>query len=614
MKRYATLSVPKPRLAADEEAHMTMPRFIGLVFALTAGCGLRSHAAEAVTSGGSDVVAARVLHVSMRGDDTAEGSEIAPLRHIQTAIDRARAGDIVQVMAGVYRERLSITHGGERGQALRVIGDDGAILDGSNDFTPQWKPAPDIGPGVFLTTIPFEPRCVTVDGRFFTLLDQDRVTEANGAWPAWVWKRVLADGVNSRGESATWKGINGLGVYFTEGDRFYVRLKNQQDPAGVHFVFAPQEPAISVDGADHVVIRNLSIRDTPLGIRIRQASHIVVEDCVIGPSREGVGLGAGSRNCSVRYCEVFQNPYSDYLPHPNSWETWTAHKRGGFYDMRGIKIEQSDGGHDIHDNWIHNHWDGISSMGWSHWQSTAQERLGWAHYNQNLDIHHNRIEDMNDDALEPNSAEVNNRWHDNVVLRSRCGLRVKVVDVGPLYLYRNLFADNNEDIRFFGQLELNPAEVYIYHNTSTSAAAITSNKVRGIGTPNYHVYNNLFYARRWWKNTDGSVEPNWHADHNVYVRQVDAPVWDNMRAMAEALPMDTNSRWVESGQLPFVSLQPLDLALTEGSPARGAGANLNAMFGGKLPGLEGKAYETDYPDAGAVPWGTSMPQIPRPQP
>ncbi|MBT63704.1 MAG: hypothetical protein CML13_10880 [Puniceicoccaceae bacterium] len=252
-------------------------------------------------------------------------------------------------------------------------------------------------------------------------------------------------------------------------------------------------------------------------------------------------------------------------------------------------------------------------MGWTRWKSTAEERLGWAEFNQDLNIHHNRIEDMNDDALEPNSAEVNCRWHDNLILRSRCALRVKVVDVGPLYLYRNLFDDNREDIRFYGELELNPAEVFVYHNTSTARVAITSNKVRGIGTPNYHVYNNLFYARQWWGNTGGSVEPNWNGDYNVFVRRDDHPAWETTKAMAERLPQDEHSRWIEDGGLPFASLDPLDLSLIEQSPARAAGTNLETVFGRVLPGLDGAAYDRERPDAGALPFGQPMPTIPRPR-
>lgn len=555
----------------------------------------------------------RVLFVAPDGDDEATGSAAAPLASIQAAVDLARPGDEIRVRPGVYNERVLIQKGGVAGQPIRIRGEAGATIDGSLPVVLDWTPAADIGPGVWVTPMPFDPRCVTVDGQFLTLLNQERVTAESRPKPNWLWTTLFVEGVDSRGQGATWEGVNGLGLYLTEGNRFYVRLKDLANPADSTFAFAPNQPAVTVDGASHLEISGFDILHTPLGVEIVNARQVVVDNCRIGPTREGVGLGPESQDCIVRYCEIFQNPYSNYLPEANSWETWAAHKRGGWWDMRGIKIERTRGGHEIHDNYIHHQWDGISSMGWLHWDSTAEERMSWAEFNQNLNIHHNRIEDMNDDALEPNSAEINCQWHDNLIVRSRCALRVKVIDAGPLYIYRNLFDDNREDIRFYGELELNPAEVFIYHNTSTARTAIMSNKVRSIGTPNYFVYNNLFYAQQWWGNTGGSVEPNWHGDYNVFVRQANHPEWEESKSIAERLPQDANSLWIDDPELPFASLDPLDLSLTEHSPAREAGTNLDSVFGRTLPGLENLTYRSERPDAGAVPFGQAMPTIPRPR-
>ncbi|WFB35495.1 right-handed parallel beta-helix repeat-containing protein [Kiritimatiellota bacterium B12222] len=554
-----------------------------------------------------------ILFVSPNGDDAALGGTDSPLASIQAALDLVQPGGEVRVRPGRYYERLMIQNGGKQDQPTRVIAEPGAVIDGSLPVKLVWEPAEDIGPGVWVTPMPFDPRCVTVDGQFLTLLNQSRVTEASGAKPEWQWTTIFKAGINSRGKGGTWKGVKGLGFYFSDEQRFYLRLQDQADPSKSVFTFAPNQAAVTIDGASHLEFSGFKILNTPLGVKILNANNVVVDNCKIGPSREGVGLGKGSQDCVVKYCEIFQNPYSNYIPDADSWETWTAHKRGGWWDMRGIKIEQTQGGHEIHDNHIHHQWDGISSMGWDHWKSTAEERMGWAAYNQNLNIHHNLIEDMNDDALEPNSAEINGQWHDNLMIRTRCALRVKVIDVGPLYIYRNLFYDNREDIRLYGELELNPAEVFIYHNTSTARTAIMSNKVRGIGTPNYYIYNNLFYARQWWGNSGGSVEPNWHGDYNVFVRQGDHSAWDKTKELAAGLPQDTHSRWIEDDQLPFNSLDPLNLSLTEQSPARAAGTNLETLFGRVLPGLEASAYEREQPDAGAIPYGQAMPQIPRPR-
>ena len=55
----------------------------------------------------------RQWHVSISGNDSADGSATTPLRHIQTAAERAYPGDVVIVHEGVYRERVAPPRGGE---------------------------------------------------------------------------------------------------------------------------------------------------------------------------------------------------------------------------------------------------------------------------------------------------------------------------------------------------------------------------------------------------------------------------------------------------------------------------------------------------------------------
>ena len=52
------------------------------------------------------------LHVSTRGSDSAAGTAAAPLRTVQTAIDRATPGTTIKVHAGTYSEVLDIKTSG----------------------------------------------------------------------------------------------------------------------------------------------------------------------------------------------------------------------------------------------------------------------------------------------------------------------------------------------------------------------------------------------------------------------------------------------------------------------------------------------------------------------
>lgn len=66
-------------------------------------------------------------YVSTEGDDGNGGlSREQQLRTIQTAVDRAQAGDTVVVSDGVYREQVTFSRSGEAGRPITVTADEGA--------------------------------------------------------------------------------------------------------------------------------------------------------------------------------------------------------------------------------------------------------------------------------------------------------------------------------------------------------------------------------------------------------------------------------------------------------------------------------------------------------
>src|SRR5207253_643284 len=111
------------------------------------------------------------------------------------------------------------------------------------------------------------------------------------------------------------------------------------------------------------------------------------------------------------------DPYTE-----GAWDNWLAHKTGGHYDRQGVFMNKTVGGHEIHDNYIHDVWDGIQDFG------EPEENRG-------LRVHHNRIFNVSDDGLEPNGGEIDCRWHDNIVESCICGFRIKSPTRGPLYAY-----------------------------------------------------------------------------------------------------------------------------------------------------------------------------------
>ena len=84
---------------------------------------------------------AREIFVSPSGNDTAEGTEQAPLRTVQAALDHAQAGDVCKLRAGTYREKAEFKSSGEPGKSVRLEACPGesVIFDGTETVKGTWE-------------------------------------------------------------------------------------------------------------------------------------------------------------------------------------------------------------------------------------------------------------------------------------------------------------------------------------------------------------------------------------------------------------------------------------------------------------------------------------------
>lgn len=578
---------------------------------------------------------AAVLHVS-----PAPGASAYPT--IQAALDAARAGDTVLLAPGVYRERVRFAHSGAHGAPVTLAGEPGAIIDGSTPVELNWVPAPDIAPGVWRASVDFMPFTVTANGQTITTLDEKRTSfdskkETNAIDANKIeWRDAFKNGIRRSG----WDGVRALAMYRQKQRELILRFQHDIDPRTMNITVAPREPVVLIDGADRCVVRGITLRNSAIGVQIANSLGSVVEHCVIDPADYGIQLDPGADRATLRFNRITLNPYAGANPwRRGSWDNWQAHKIGGFYDRIGIKIGRTLGGHQIHDNHIHDHWDGIDDHGNPPWGPQDNPPAD----NPGLRVHHNLIENLNDDAMETMGPGVDGEWHHNIIRRTRCGFRIKAPHRGPLYLHHNIFLENKEDFRNWAQgTQFHPeAEVWVYHNTSTSDPAVTMN-YKNTPTPpsatGYRYYNNLFWSRQWVLKKDTDPAPDWRADHNVYLRVssdyprpwdgpsgrgYDSPgyanrypdeeqrvaAWQADRDAAASAGLDLDSLWRESGPAGFRDAIAGDLALVFDSPARGRGADLLKLPHApkQLPGI----VPGDTPDAGALQFGESMPRLPR---
>ncbi|MBC2602147.1 NosD domain-containing protein [Puniceicoccus vermicola] len=556
-----------------------------------------------------------------------ENVEHSSYSTIQEALNEAESGDLIRVAPGVYHERIVFRNGGAYGEPIILQGEPGAILDGSTPVEFEWEALPEVGEGVYGTPLGFFPFTVTAEGKTVTTLNEKRVqpdAKKHHFFDPIIWTEAFRDGVGPSG----WDGVKALAMYRHAEKQLVVRFRGEKNPGKMAITASPQEPIILIAGVDRCVVRGLVLRNGYVGVEMDDTLGSVVEDCVIQAIDYGVMIKNGADRCTVRSNEISLDPYAGADPYgEGSWDNWLAMKVGGYYDRRAVTILETLGGHRIHDNWIHDHWDGISDVGNPPWDKREDPPID----NPNLRIHHNYFSVMADDAMETMGASVNGRWHDNVVERSRCGFRIKAPQMGPLYLYGNIFFDNKEDYRNWGQgTQLFPeAEVWVYHNTSTSDAAVTMNysKDLPVTTPNYHYYNNLFWCKEAVMKHPALPEPDWRGNFNVYVRASlehprpwDPPgiprfaekflrEWQEGKELVQSNGIDLDGTWVADGFPGFRDAENRDVSLTENSVARGRGIPRSDLRDEPLPGFP--ATDGKRPDAGALQYGVSMPVVPR---
>ncbi|MDR1279760.1 MAG: GDSL-type esterase/lipase family protein [Opitutaceae bacterium] len=551
--------------------------------------------------------APRTLHVSkIKTHATgATGSTDAPFAGIQAALDQANPGDTVRVHSGVYHEYVTFRRSGSAAHPVTLEGESGAILDGSRPGPHHWQPAPDIAPGVYRLPVSRPVFTVTLDGKIIVMLRESMTRPGHAPMgETWEWPRLFANGV---GDSGWQGGVGALALCLPEQKQLLLRVRGDLDPDTLKLTLSSlhkNDALVKINATGHCVVRGLQLRNTAAGIRVTNADSTLIEQNTIGPADFGVLLHEGATNAVVRHNNIFWNPYDGADPHnkPGATDHWRVHKRGGWLDRYGVEIRENTGGHDIHDNFIHDHWDGISARPFGDKDRAVR-------------VHHNRIDTLCDDGLETAGAQIDTHWHDNIVSHCFVGVRIKAPTTGPLCIYRNIFFGNREDVRNFGgNVPQKPAAVYIYHNTFASpAAAIVSNKVTGIGVPEYHYFNNLWHCAYWFLNAPagGSVAPNWKGDYNVYARSGADPRWPQGEARAHRLGIDKNSLWTEAAP-GFANAGGGDFSLLENSPARGRGADLSSHLQRPLPGCPSGYFKGAAPDAGALSLGESMPVFPRP--
>ncbi|HHP7244148.1 MAG TPA: right-handed parallel beta-helix repeat-containing protein, partial [Elainellaceae cyanobacterium] len=328
---------------------------------------------------------------------------VSPGESINSAISKAKAGDVIVLQDGNYHESVNIN----KAVTLKAANPGKAIIDGGTSQDFDWY-------------------------------------KSGNEWRAKVsWNPnhiVIGDMSTMRmGNNLKNKGFQG-GFYYSGGE-VRVRLGELAvDPDTVPVSIQRKDGAntgITI-GADNVSVEGLQIRShSHHGIKVNGgADNFVARNNFILGSRTGIDVPSGTRGHVIEKNEISNYPL--YTQSRESYDTMVKiyhnKKDGGIFDSETTSIRFGSKDTVVKNNYVYEMMDGMQprTMG----GSSASERT---------EIFNNLVMNSRDDGVEFDSTGPQNmRFHNNVVLNGLTLLAPSPINEGPVDIDHNLLLSTNE--------------------------------------------------------------------------------------------------------------------------------------------------------------------------
>lgn len=390
----------------------------------------------------------RTLYVAPDGSDANDGGSPArALKTIQRAADLSRAGDLVSIAAGVYRESVRVPNSGTASQPIVFRGAAGAVLDGADAAIAAGAGWNDAGDGVWSRATGFATAHVVSDqGRLFRYAS---LTEL----------RALAAGAP--------------GGFVFDGTTLWLKFADGSRPAQRQIHVARLNEGFTLAGLNHVRIENLEIRHYGAdaygkGVYLRYSS-----DCSVSGNRihdvgaAGVWIKGGDRNL-LEHNEISDSSIVGW--------PWNLSKGSSAENNAIVFTDDAGRGNVIRRNAIHGTFNGIGSCG------SAPPPDG---FSNETDIYENTFRDHADDATETEGYCANVRLWGNRIRDSLMAFAIAPAGTGPVWILRNVAYDvgNTRSALQDGQaasgIKINSGystpvgPAFVYHNTFLTTAPAT---------------------------------------------------------------------------------------------------------------------------------------------
>lgn len=518
----------------------------------------------------------RVLHVNPKALTGGDGSQAAPFRTIQEALNQAEAGHQILVADGVYPESLTFPRSGSPGRWIQLkAAGNVALLDSAEWINPNsWKPE---GNKIWFIKL----------GRPLTYLARNHSRFYN--YPS------LTGLKQSKGAGKI--SMNEGWYYDPRTTKLYIR--SLVTPSSTTWQAPRLNYAISISARDWIWVEGFEIRNygattSGCGLAATNASHIVIRKNKIHNLQLGIFINWNGSDSQGNDTRIEENEIYD--PPVNEWP-WPAVK-GTSMEGTGIVLRGHIGAI-VRKNEIHHYFNGIYSG-----SSAALQNPELAF---DADIYENRIHHISDDCLEPEGACINQRFRENRLDQALVGISIAPVTWGPTWVLRNIVSNfSGTSIKWARETD---GIVLLYHNTCWSNAPKVSAMSLITSIRNTLMRNNIFQGNAYAFESvqKGSRNNSWNYNNWHSTRPPNSFVfrWENLNYRSISLLCAGTGMECDGHDKPPGLVNPTagDFRLLPGSP--------NIERGVRIPGINDR-FNGKSPDIGALEY-TPPPNLLSPQ-
>ena len=271
-----------------------------------------------------------------------------------------------------------------------------------------------------------------------------------------------------------------------------VHLPHGEDPRQERLRFSPEGAAALEIAGDANTVRGLTVQNATYGILLSDGRGNVVEHNTVRGGFHSILLdGADVRETEIRHNRITLGFSHTLDPtDPYHWYVWNLFRNFSDSPRVAIAVFASGPGNRLHHNFVHEHFSAIhhtplrNVLVWP--VQDGQPDVG--PYGHDLEIDHNKLQDLANDGVLLGGSEVGTRVHHNVIVRANAGVRLFGPTSGPLHVYAN-HIDLPSGYRtvpssrypggrpyLFGAVFMfaeSPAAMYLYRNALTAATCYT---------------------------------------------------------------------------------------------------------------------------------------------